>query len=259
MEVNNYMTTPITGQGLNVCIPPDDELSLTSKKPAQNKVITEEITDLSNAIDANEEVVADTQSMIATVEATTTASKNYAVGDLLVYDGKLYKVTSAIATGATIIAGSNVTQTTVANQIASSSGGTGFPSWNHQYFEIASEADRTRYFEIANNQDVNEFYVYGEVYFDSYDGVAVHSDNTPLHDNTVSVSATKKFFEIRLWKSGPSYIGLGCVSEWNTKSGTSTFLNVYSQTESAFGNIRIGSYWNNQTMLEGTKVHVWWR
>ena len=52
MEVNNYMTTPITGQGLNVCIPPDDELSLTSKKPAQNKVITEELTDLSNAISA---------------------------------------------------------------------------------------------------------------------------------------------------------------------------------------------------------------
>ena len=46
------MTTPITGQGLNVCIPPDDELSLTSKKPAQNKVITEELTDLSNAISA---------------------------------------------------------------------------------------------------------------------------------------------------------------------------------------------------------------
>ena len=44
------MTTPITGQGLNVCIPPDDELSLTSKKAAQNKVITEELTDLSNAI-----------------------------------------------------------------------------------------------------------------------------------------------------------------------------------------------------------------
>ena len=50
MEVNNYMTTPITGQGLNVCIPPDDELSSTSKKAAQNKVITEEFTNVSNAI-----------------------------------------------------------------------------------------------------------------------------------------------------------------------------------------------------------------
>lgn len=72
-----------------------------------------------NAIGQNEESVADTQSMIATVEATTTASKNYAVGDLLVYDGKLYEVTSAIATGATIIVGSNVTQTTVEDQLGS--------------------------------------------------------------------------------------------------------------------------------------------
>lgn len=63
--------------------------------------------------------------MIATVEATATASKNYSVGDLLVYDGKLYEVTSAIATGATIIVGSNVTQTTVETQIASSGGGGG--------------------------------------------------------------------------------------------------------------------------------------
>lgn len=44
------MTTPITGQGLNVCIPPDDELSSTSKKAAQNKVITEEFTNVSNSI-----------------------------------------------------------------------------------------------------------------------------------------------------------------------------------------------------------------
>lgn len=72
-----------------------------------------------NAISQNKEAVADTQSMIATVEATTTASKNYAVGDLLVYDGKLYEVTSAIATGATIIVGSNVAQTTVEDQIGS--------------------------------------------------------------------------------------------------------------------------------------------
>ncbi|MBQ3928830.1 MAG: hypothetical protein II711_01905 [Clostridia bacterium] len=83
------------------------------------------VSNQKNAIDANEESIADTQSMIATVEATTTASKNYAVGDLLVYDGKLYKVTSAIATGATIIVGSNVTQTTVEDQLGSGGGSGG--------------------------------------------------------------------------------------------------------------------------------------
>lgn len=44
------MTIPITGQGITAYPTPDDELSLVSKKPAQNKVITEELTDLSNAI-----------------------------------------------------------------------------------------------------------------------------------------------------------------------------------------------------------------
>lgn len=55
------MTTPITGQGLNVCIPPDDELSLTSKKAAQNKVITEELTDLSNALTFNSSIIRNTE------------------------------------------------------------------------------------------------------------------------------------------------------------------------------------------------------
>lgn len=95
---------------------------VTVDYPADTTIV---VSDLKNAIEQNVESIADTQSMIATVEATTTASKNYSVGDLLVYDGKLYKVTSAIATGATIIAGSNVTQTTVETQIASASGGEG--------------------------------------------------------------------------------------------------------------------------------------
>lgn len=87
--------------------------------------IEDGVDDLTNAISQNAESIADTQSMIATVEATTTASKNYSVGDLLVYDGKLYEVTSAIATGATIIVGSNVTQTTVEDQLGSGGGSGG--------------------------------------------------------------------------------------------------------------------------------------
>ena len=43
------MTTSITGQGISVCLSPDDELSLTSKKPAQNKVITNALNAKQNA------------------------------------------------------------------------------------------------------------------------------------------------------------------------------------------------------------------
>ena len=56
----------------------------------------------------------------ASYETTTTASQAYAVGDYLTYDGYLYKVTTAIASGGTIVvsgAGVNVVQTNVGKEI----------------------------------------------------------------------------------------------------------------------------------------------
>lgn len=53
---------------------------------------------------------------LATIETTTTASQAYGVGDYLVYNGQLYKVTTAIASGGTIVvtgSGANVVATTV--------------------------------------------------------------------------------------------------------------------------------------------------
>lgn len=90
------------------------------------------------------------QAMIATVEATATASKNYSVGDLLVYDGKLYKVTSAIATGATIIVGSNVTQTTVEDQLASA--GSGNAKWTLIVDDTTTEDKSQIDYDISSEQ-----------------------------------------------------------------------------------------------------------
>lgn len=53
----------------------------------------------------------------ASYEATTTASKAYAVGDYLTYNGYLYRVTAAIASGGTITVGTNVVQTNVGDEI----------------------------------------------------------------------------------------------------------------------------------------------
>lgn len=56
----------------------------------------------------------------ATVEASTTASKAYAVGEYLIYNSFLYRVTTAIASGGTINTGTggNVKQTTVGEEEA---------------------------------------------------------------------------------------------------------------------------------------------
>ena len=58
-----------------------------------------------------------TRRLIAGIETGFTASKAYAVGDMLIIGDDLYKVASAIASGATITVGTNVNKTTVAEQL----------------------------------------------------------------------------------------------------------------------------------------------
>jgi hypothetical protein len=52
---------------------------------------------------------------IATVETTTTASRAYAVGDYLLYEGQLYKVKRAISRNGTLVIGTNIEAITVAD------------------------------------------------------------------------------------------------------------------------------------------------
>ena len=73
-------------------------------------------TDRPSITDLAEEA-ADIFANIATVEASTTASKAYVQGDYLILDGKFYKVTAAIASGGTITVDTNVTQTTIAAEL----------------------------------------------------------------------------------------------------------------------------------------------
>lgn len=58
-----------------------------------------------------------TRSMIAGIEADMKATKAYSAGDLLIVGDTLYKATTSIASGATFTPGTNVTATTVAEQL----------------------------------------------------------------------------------------------------------------------------------------------
>lgn len=58
-----------------------------------------------------------TRSMIAGIEADMKATKAYSAGDLLIVGDTLYKATTSIASGATFTPGTNVTTTTVAEQL----------------------------------------------------------------------------------------------------------------------------------------------
>lgn len=58
------------------------------------------------------------ETIIATVEPTTTASKNFAEGDYLILSGLLYRVISPISAGATITVGTNVTRTVMGDELS---------------------------------------------------------------------------------------------------------------------------------------------
>ena len=57
------------------------------------------------------------RNMIAGVEEAMIATKNYSVNDLLIVGNTLYKATAAISSGAALVVGTNVTETTVAEQL----------------------------------------------------------------------------------------------------------------------------------------------
>lgn len=53
----------------------------------------------------------------ATIESTNSASRNYAKGEFLVYNGLLYKVTAAISSGGTIAPGTNCVATNTGTEL----------------------------------------------------------------------------------------------------------------------------------------------
>jgi len=65
--------------------------------------------------------ITNTMHNFATIETTLIASKAYAIGEFLVYGGILYKITTAITNGGTIIisptSGYNVIQDNIGNEI----------------------------------------------------------------------------------------------------------------------------------------------
>lgn len=75
-------------------------------------------TDLQNALNAKANT-----STLATVESTTTASQAYSVGDYLVLNGQLYEVTTAITSGETLTVGTNISATTVGDELTALNNG----------------------------------------------------------------------------------------------------------------------------------------
>lgn len=86
-------------------------------KPAQSDLYNIDVFNgNADAVDTNAQKTA---ANLATIEAVATASKPYVVGEYLVLNGILYKVTQAIANGGALVVGTNIAQDNVGTELKS--------------------------------------------------------------------------------------------------------------------------------------------
>lgn len=94
----------------------DESLHTTEQTPRNlADVLSDELQNLATAISGGSDKVPKTD--IATVEPTNTASRAYSVGELVYVNGNLYKVITAIASGATFTVGTNIQSTNVSGTV----------------------------------------------------------------------------------------------------------------------------------------------
>ena len=88
-------------------------------------LLVQDIENESQKISSAAAVYGESQALrgdFAYIEASTTATKNYSIGELLVLDGQLYEVTQAIVTNETLAVGTNIAATSVASKLNSLNG-----------------------------------------------------------------------------------------------------------------------------------------
>lgn len=102
----------------------DTVTALDTKAPIESPEFTGAPTAPNPGANVNSTRIATTQfvqskfnNIIAPIENSTKASKNYEIGQYLIYAGTLYKVTAAIASGTTMTVGTNIEATTVMNEL----------------------------------------------------------------------------------------------------------------------------------------------
>lgn len=88
-----------------------DESIKTTESTSRNiaDVLAQELSGIASAITGGNDKANKTD--IATVESGSTASRAYSVGELVYVNGNLYKVITAIASGATFTVGTNIQST----------------------------------------------------------------------------------------------------------------------------------------------------
>lgn len=168
------------------CIYNDYLWKFTSDKPAGewNPSVVEQCRIMDFVDDVNGRLTQTADSIqnqivpTASIEMGETASKPYSVGDFLVKDGILYKVTKAIAKDDALTVGTNIAMTTVGGELSSIKSNS-----SNKSFEVIATA--TKNGNVITTKPLSKF---SGFMLSIYDG--------PLNRVTPSAFAVRELFEI---------------------------------------------------------------
>lgn len=145
---------------------------------------------------------------IATIEDSNVASQAYSVGNFLILDGQLYRVTNAIAQGGTITVGTNVTLDSVGSELK---------SLNDSLTKLAYVAPTSALNSSHNMNNVD----YGTY----YQGGSSMPLNAPSGANNAYIIVLKgrTVDRFQIWISANTKnIQMRMTTDWDTSTGTGT-------------------------------------
>lgn len=167
---------------------------------------------------------------IAPVETSPIAGRQYDVGDHLVLARMLYKVTAAISVGDTIVPGTNVVQTTVANGLANASPFTPSIATNTKAVAISATSIDTYAFGAELTLAPGTYIIIGNGSFNSVSGTTgVRVNQVVLCRGSYSNISVISDSRVRVPAGAPYYSALQTISAV-TLAETERFVVAVSST-----------------------------
>lgn len=169
---------------------------------------------------------------IATVQTSNTATRNFAVGEYIVYNGIMYKVTTAIASGGTLTPGTNLTAANIGAQLKSLNDSLSSKTTWRLITEVSTSVGGV----VDRTETVDSLYNYNEILF------TIQVNNGRTAGSTLCTRA--QFQGGAIYANGINGIGettvdaaAVCVwlSETSVEIATSTAINNVSQKFRLYG------------------------
>lgn len=144
----------------------------------------------------------------ATIQTTNVAVKNYVVGEYLTYDGILYEVTAAIASGGTITPGTNCTQTNVGAELTAA---------NAEIDSLRESLSTLSNYEILYTGTAVSLLRYGKVYHLRFNGASTANYSAAI-PNIESYFPSSLFAPMYTISGGVNYLAYFSVASGTTSA-----------------------------------------